>query len=291
MALNLSNLRKPLNRQVVDPSTGLMRPEWDLYFQDLTGQLNSAVGELGNDPAPIDAEYIVGAANGTLTAERVATNSTSVTWNLGVSGQAALERAALTGDVTASSNSNATTIANNAVITAKIINDAVTFAKMQDIATDSLIGRDTAGTGDPENITLNTTLSMTGAGALQRAALTGDVTATAGSNATVIANDAVTYAKIQDVSATSRILGRRTAGSGDVEECTLSQILDFIGSAAQGDILYRGSASWSRLGAGSNRQFLQTQGAAADVQWANGGSVLLTSGTVTNAATLDIVLT
>lgn len=88
-----------------------------------------------------------------------------------------LARAALTGDVTAAQDSNATTIAN----------DAVTFAKMQNIVTDSLIGRDTAGTGDPENITLNATLSMDGAGALRRSALTGDITAPVGSNATTLA--------------------------------------------------------------------------------------------------------
>lgn len=37
-----------------------------------------------------------------------------------------------------------------------------------------------------------------------------------------IANDAVTYAKMQNVSATDKVLGRSTAGSGDVEEipCT-----------------------------------------------------------------------
>ena len=52
--------------------------------------------------------------------------------------------------------------------------------------------------------------------------LTGDVTTTAGAVATTIANDAVTYAKIQNVSATDKVLGRSTAGSGDVEEiaCT-----------------------------------------------------------------------
>lgn len=116
-----------------------------------------------------------------------------------------------TGDVT-SVGDGATTIAAN----------AVTYAKMQDIATDSLIGRDTAATGDPETISLNATLSMTGAGALQRAALTGDVTAAAGSNATTIANDAVTYAKMQDVSATDRLLGRSSVGAGDVEEIPLT---------------------------------------------------------------------
>ena len=66
---------------------------------------------------------------------------------------------------------------------------------------------------------------------LQRAALTGDVTASAGSNATTIANDAVTYAKMQDVTATSRILGRKTAGSGIVEELTPSDVLTLIGGS------------------------------------------------------------
>jgi len=84
-----------------------------------------------------------------------------------------------------------------------------------------------------------------------------------------IADDAVTYTKMQNVSATSRILGRKTSGAGDAEECTLSEILDFIGSAAQGDILYRGASAWARLGAGTLGQFLQTQGAAANPTWAD----------------------
>ena len=54
--------------------------------------------------------------------------------------------------------------------------------------------------------------------------LTGDVTAGpgSGSQAATIANDAVTYAKMQNVSATDKLLGRSTAGAGDVEEipCT-----------------------------------------------------------------------
>lgn len=84
-----------------------------------------------------------------------------------------------------------------------------------------------------------------------------------------IDNDAVTYAKLQNVSATSRILGRKTAAAGDAEECTLSEILDFIGSAAQGDILYRGASAWARLAAGTSGQVLQTQGAGANPQWAS----------------------
>ncbi len=53
------------------------------------------------------------------------------------------------------------------LVTNNIGDDQVTFPKMVNIATDSLIGRDTAGTGDPENITLGNGLEMTGAGALR----------------------------------------------------------------------------------------------------------------------------
>lgn len=78
---------------------------------------------------------------------------------------------------------------------------------------------------------------------------------------------AATYAKMQDVSATSRVLGRKTAGAGAIEETTLSEVLDFIGSAAQGDILYRGASTWARLGAGTSGHYLKTGGAAANPAW------------------------
>lgn len=68
--------------------------------------------------------------------------------------------------------------------------------------------------------------------------------------------------------ATSRIHGRATAGAGAGEELTLTQVLDLVGSAAQGDILYRGASSWTRLAAGTSGQYLKTQGAAADPVWA-----------------------
>lgn len=47
-----------------------------------------------------------------------------------------------------------------------------------------------------------------------------------------IANDAVTYAKLQNVSATDRLLGRSSAGSGDVEEISCGSFgRSLIGSA------------------------------------------------------------
>jgi hypothetical protein len=63
-----------------------------------------------------------------------------------------------TGDVT-SLGDGATTIVNGAVTTVKIADDAVVFAKMQDIATQRVIGRNTAGAGDPEEVTASQVLS------------------------------------------------------------------------------------------------------------------------------------
>jgi hypothetical protein len=63
--------------------------------------------------------------------------------------------------------------------------------------------------------------------------LTGDVTAGpgSGSQATTIANDAVTYAKMQNVSAASRLLGRGSAsGAGDPEEIILGSGLTMTGT-------------------------------------------------------------
>src|SRR5436190_1707915 len=47
-------------------------------------------------------------------------------------------------------------------------------------------------------------------------------------------------------STTARIYGRKTAAGGPWEECTLSNILDFIGTS-KGDILFRDTSTWAKL--------------------------------------------
>jgi hypothetical protein len=75
----------------------------------------------------------------------------------------------VTADGTTLSLSGGTmSVAALGVGTAQLAADGTTFAKMQNIATDSLIGRDTASTGDPENILLDAaTLQMDGSGNLR----------------------------------------------------------------------------------------------------------------------------
>jgi hypothetical protein len=80
----------------------------------------------------------------------------------------------------------------------------------------------------------------------QTITLSGDVTGTGtGAITATIANDSVTYAKIQNVSATDKVLGRSTAGAGDVEEITCTAagraLLDDADASAQRTTLGLGS--------------------------------------------------
>lgn len=143
----------------------------------------------GGSGAPTTADYLVKTANGSLSAERVVTDTTSITWDWATAGQAKAKRAALTGDVTASADDNATSIAARAV----------------------------------------------------------------------------TFAKLVAATTTKVLVGRNSASGGDFEEVTLTQLLDWVGSAARGDILTRGAATWGRTALGTSGQSLGSDG--TDVVW------------------------
>lgn len=56
----------------------------------------------------------------------------------------------------------------------------------------------------------------------------GDITVSSSGTVWTIDNDAVTYAKVQDVSATNRLLGRISSGSGNIEELTAANVRSII---------------------------------------------------------------
>ena len=171
----------------------------------------------------------------------------------------------LTGDVTGSgTGSFAATIANN----------AVTFAKVQQIATDKILGRDTSGTGVVEELNVGGGVEFTGSGGIQTSAFTGDVTKAAGGTAQTIATSAVTYAKIQDISAASILLGRGAgAGAGVAQEISLGTGLSMSGTTL------------SSTAAGSVTS-VDASGGTTGLTFS--GGPVTTTGTLTLAGTLDV---
>jgi hypothetical protein len=130
------------------------------------------------------------------------------------SGAASVTTANLTGDVT-TTGTVATTIAN----------DAVSNAKLRNSGALSVIGRSANSSGDPADISAT---AATDAVLRESGSVLGFGTiATAG-----IANDAVTFAKMQNSSTTSVLVGRGgAAGAGDFQEITLGAGLSLAGTS------------------------------------------------------------
>lgn len=211
----------------------------------------------GGGGAPTNAEYLVGAVNGTLTNERLVGNSTSITANLATSGAATFERAALTGDVTAAANSNSTTIAPN----------AVTYSKIQQVSGISVLGNATSASANPSEITgtpsqvlrVNNSGGSLGFGALDLSAAAatsgtlpvgrgGTGLSSAGSNGQVLTTNGISpswgqvdltagvtgdlpLSNLAQASAPSVLLGRGSAaGAGDFQQITLGTNLSMSGT-------------------------------------------------------------
>lgn len=95
---------------------------------------------------------------------------------------------------------NESKLATGSVTETKLGARSVTAAKLFEVGHEKLIGRHGAGAGDAQEIGIDGGLEFQG-GNIRRAALTGDVTASAGDNATTLANSGVTAATYGSASA------------------------------------------------------------------------------------------
>lgn len=193
-------------------------------------------------------------------------------WNSDTGGGGGGGITALTGDVTASGSGS---------VVATIANDAVTNAKLANMANNTYKGRRTAGTGDPEDVSIaniKTDLGLTGTNSGdQTITLTSDVTGSGtGSFATTIAANAVTNAKAAQMSAHT-FKGNNTGSTANAIDLTATQataeLNDVVGDTGTGGT--KGLAPAPAAGDGAAGKYLSA-----------GGGYSVPPGTVTTPVTV-----
>ncbi|WP_353078265.1 hypothetical protein [Flavobacterium sp.] len=180
------------------------------------------------------------------------------------------ERAALTGDVTAAANSNATTIANDAVTSSKILNGTITSADINSTAgitnsqlanssvtingTNVALGGTTTITASPVNTSLTSTNFWVGNSSNQASAVVMSADATlANSGALTISNNCVTSIKIADATITASDLANNAVTTVKITDAnvTTNKLADNavtiakLPTGATATTFLRGDGTWA----------------------------------------------
>jgi len=201
------------SKKYVDDSVSVLRDSIKIYNEYIekikdsiirvTNTIERASFELGA------SKIFVGDANDTARAVSMSGDATIAT-----NGKLTIETSAITSSKIANETITTDDIKNGDVKTADVANANITLEKIQDIATGSFIGRNTAGTGSPETLDVATAKSML---SLSNAN-SGDVTL-AGENYLSITNQQITAGAV-DLSGTNATgtlaAGRFPALSGDI---------------------------------------------------------------------------
>lgn len=160
-----------------------------------------------------------------------------------------------TGDVVGPASSTDNALARFDGTSGKVIqNSVVTLSDTGAFLGVTTINTHTVPGGAPGTFALVSQITGTNSGTNtgdQTITLTGDVTGSGtGTFAATIGNDKVTYAKMQNVSAAAKLLGRGDSGSGDPQEITLGTGLTMTGttlscsvSGGSGDVVGPASAT------------------------------------------------
>jgi hypothetical protein len=194
-------------------------------------------------------------------------------------------------------------INSNAVTTVKVLDANITYAKIQNVTAQRLVGRHAGTNGVMQEITLGSGLQWNGSsiesisggsGTVTSVAITssdllvsGSPITTAGTFTLNLANSAVDYANIQNVTQ-ARILGRYTASTGVVQEISIGSGLA-LNSTSGVLSTTGGSGTVTSVGLTAPAQFTVTgtpvtsTGTLA-LAWANASANTIFSGPISGSA-------
>jgi hypothetical protein len=153
-------------------------------------------------------------------------------------------------DVIGTVDGGSLSLAAGSVGTTQLAANAVTFAKLQQIGADKLIGRDSAGTGDAAQIGVGGGLEFTGSDTVQ------------------IASRGVSEAKLFEVT-TKKLLGRNATTNGDVQQITVGSGLALSDAGTLSASVKTWTSSELSVPAGGSKQTVlftdTTLGGAPDI--------------------------
>ncbi len=259
-----AKLAKMATLTIKGNNTGSTADPLDLTVADVKTMLN-LIGTNSGDITIAGQNYL-SLSGQVLTANAVNLSGTHATGTL-----AAARFPALTGDVTNTVGTVATTISDNAVTSAKISNGtistadiadaAITYAKIQNVADSTLLGRSASGiAGPPQQIAIGSGLKLT-AGVLSTTTGGGSVTSvqvTGGTTGLTTSGGPITG------SGSIILAGTLAVGSGGTGAATASAAFNSLSPMTTlGDIIYGGTSGTGTRLAGNvttTKQFLSQTG-------------------------------
>tara|TARA_R100000005_G_scaffold95505_1_gene77209 strand:+ start:10193 stop:13129 length:2937 start_codon:yes stop_codon:yes gene_type:complete len=209
-------------------------------------------------------------------------------------------------------------LSDDSIETVQLADNAVTLAKLDGIPRGKIIVGDASG--DPSHLAAGSNGKLLVAdanGDPSWTTVSGDVTISAGAvtigndkidsqhyvdgsiDTAHIGDDQVTYAKIQNVSATDRLLGRDSAGAGIIEEISPADVRTMLnvadGATASAAPAIEDNSGTPAFATGITKSEVQTLLNVADGATANAGTVTsiatsapITGGTITGTGTIGI---
>ena len=93
-----------------------------------------------------------------------------------------------------------------------------------------------------------------------------------------LTDSGVTNAKLAGM--TANTIKARVGTSGAPQDATIHQVLDFLGTSARGEIIFKGATQWEKLSPSTSGYILETRGTGSGPEWVQPAASTSTEATV-----------